>query len=193
MRKHSRTALFIGALLMISSSLYAINTPMDSIKKRNLMNDLNYQLTWQESLSQGKTPLWMASNHFGLGSLKTSNGYLRASVMRPLTQDSTRHWGLGYGVDLALPHGFTSKFIVQQAFVDFRWHHGLLTIGAKEQPMELKEQQLSSGSQTLGINSRPIPEVRISLPSYWVVPFTGRWLRLKGHIAYGISTEGFHT
>ena len=50
MRKHSRTALFIGAFLMISSSLYAINTPVDSIKKRNLMTDLNYQLTWQESL-----------------------------------------------------------------------------------------------------------------------------------------------
>ena len=74
MRKHCRTALFIGAFLMISSSLYAINTPVDSIKKRNLMNDLNFQLTWQESLSQGKTPLWMASNSFGLGSLKTSNG-----------------------------------------------------------------------------------------------------------------------
>lgn len=189
MRKHSRTALFIGAFLMISSSLYAINTPVDSIKKRNLITDLNYQLTWQESVSQGKTPLWMASNRFGLGSLKTSNGYLRASVMRPLAQDSARHWGLGYGIDLALPHGFTSKFIVQQAFVDFRWHHGLLTIGAKEQPMELKDQQLSSGSQTLGINARPIPEVRISLPSYWVVPYTGRWLRLKGHIAYGISTD----
>ena len=55
--------------------------------------------------------------------------------------------------------------------------------------MELKNQTLSSGSQTFGINARPVPQVRLALPEYWTVPLTRGWLHLKGHIAYGIMTD----
>jgi len=56
--------------------------------------------------------------------------------------------------------------------------------------MKLKNQQLSSGSQTLGINARPIPQVRLALQEYWTIPALGRLFALKGHIAYGIQTDG---
>jgi hypothetical protein len=62
-------------------------------------------------------------------------------------------------------------------------------VGAKEQPMELKNQELSTGSQTLGINARPVPQVRLALPDYWAIPGTRKWLSLKGHIAYGMYTD----
>ena len=55
--------------------------------------------------------------------------------------------------------------------------------------MELKNSELSSGSQTLGINARPIPQVRIALPDYWTIPYTKNWLAVKGHIAYGMTTD----
>ena len=84
--------------------------------------------------------------------------------MRPLSNDDGRRWGVGYGVDLALAAGFTSTLVIQQAYIEARWLKGVLTVGAKEQPMELKNQELSSGSQTLGINARPVPQVRIALP-----------------------------
>ena len=179
----------MGLFLLASTPLLALNHQTDSVGKRDLTQELSYQLTWQESLSKGKTPLWLAANRYGLSSLKHTNGYLRASLMRPLQRDSARRWGIGYGIDLALPNGFTSQFVVQQAFVEVRWLHGVLTIGAKEQPMELKDNMLSSGSQTFGINARPIPQVRIALPEYWILPFTKSWLRLKGHIAYGKPTD----
>lgn len=41
-----------------------------------------------------------------------------------------------------------------------------------------------------GANARPIPQVRVGLPEYLTVPFTGNWLALKGHIAYGLCTDG---
>ena len=40
---------------------------------------------------------------------------------------------------------------------------------------------------TLGINSRPVPQVRVELPDYWQVT---PWLGLKGHVAYGWFTDG---
>lgn len=153
------------------------------------LGGLEYKAEVQASVSYGKTPLWLNANKYGLSSLDKQNGYVRAAVVRPLSADSARRWGLGYGVDAVLPVNYTSKTILQQAFAEVRWLHGVVSVGAKEHSMELKNNQLSSGSQTLGINARPVPQVRIALPEYWTVPFTRGWLHLKGHIAYGKMTD----
>lgn len=157
--------------------------------KLELGRDVNYRVEMQGSFSHGKTPLWLNANKHGLSSLSSTNGYLRASVVRPLSADSARRWAVGYGLDVAVPLHYTSHVVVQQAFVEARWLHGALSIGSKEYPMELKNQTLSSGSQTLGINARPVPQVRLALPEYWTLPILGRWLQLKGHIAYGMMTD----
>lgn len=158
-------------------------------EKQDLLSGLEYKVEAQLSVADGKTPLWLNANKYGLSSLEKTNGYLRGSLTRRLSEDSLRRWGIGYGLDVAVPIHYTSKLIVQQAYGELRWLHGVLTVGAKEFPMELKNNQLSSGSQTLGINARPIPQVRLALPDYWVLPFGNAWLRLKGHIAYGIETD----
>ena len=151
---------------------------------------LRYKVEMQASLSHGDhEPLWLNANKYGLSSLDKSNGYLRASIERPLTNDNGKKFGFGAGLDLAGAYGFTSKMVVQQAFVEGRWLHGVLTVGSKEYPMELKNQELSTGSQTLGINARPVPQVRLALPDYWALPFTNGWLSIKGHIAYGKTTD----
>jgi len=158
--------------------------------ERSLLDSLHYKTEMQATLSGGDhTPLWLNANRYGLSSLKRANGYLRGAVNRPLSVDDARHWGVGYGLDVALAAGFASTVVVQQAYAEARWLKGVLTVGAKEQPMELKNQELSSGSQTLGINARPIPQIRLALPDYWTVPYTRKWLAVKGHIAYGIYTD----
>ena len=158
-------------------------------EKLKPLKGLEYKAEAQISVSDGKTPLWLNANKHGLSSLESTNGYIRAAVQRPLQMDSIRHWGIGYGVDVAVPFNYTSSVVVQQAYGELRWLHGVLTVGAKEFPMQLKNNQLSSGSQTLGINARPVPQVRLALPDYWVVPFTKGWVRLKGHVAYGKTTD----
>ena len=153
------------------------------------LKGLEYKVEMQGSLSKGKTPLWLNANKYGLSSLETANGYLRGGIERPLSTDEGHKFGLGYGLDVVVPINYTSKAVIQQAYVEGRWWHGTLTIGAKEQPMELKNNELSSGSQTLGINARPIPQVRLALSDYWTLPFANGWLHLKGHVAYGMMTD----
>lgn len=150
---------------------------------------MEYMVEAQGSFSHGSTPLWLNANRYGLSSLESSNGYLRAGVFRPMKADEERRWAIGYGVDVAVPVNYTSHVVVQQAFVEGRWLHGALTIGAKEQPIELKDNMLSSGAQTLGHNARPVPQVRLSLPDYWTVPLTNGWLHVKGHVAFGQMTD----
>ena len=60
-----------------------------------------------------------------------TNGYIRTAVYRPLSVDDGHKWGIGYGVDVAVPLNYTSNFVVQQAYIEGRWLHGTLTIGGK--------------------------------------------------------------
>ena len=134
-------------------------------------------------------PLWLNANKYGLSSLKKGNGYVRVGAFRSLDNDADREWRWGAGADIAVAGGFTSTLVVQQAYGELQWLKGLLTVGSKQQPMELKNQELSTGSQTLGVNARPVPSVRLSLPEYWTVPYTKGWIGVKGHIAYGMTTD----
>lgn len=179
----------LTALLCACCTAYSAETEDDGNGRLNLADGMEYGIEAQTTLSDGKTPLWLNANRYGLSSIESSNGYIRAGVFRKLGTDSLRRWGVGYGVDLAAAYNFTSSFVVQQAFVEGRWLHGTLSVGSKQYPMELKNNSLSSGSQTLGINARPVPQVRIALPEYWTVPLTNGWLHLKGHIAYGRMTD----
>lgn len=135
------------------------------------------------------TPLWLNANKYGLSSLETTNGYMRASLIHSQPTDSLRHIALNYGVDLAVAGGFTSTLVVQQAYAELQWKKLLFTLGSKELPLQLRNQQLSSGSQTLGINARPVPEVRVEAPDYWVIPHTKNRLAIKGHLGYGMLTD----
>lgn len=134
-------------------------------------------------------PLWLNANKYGLGSVDSLSGYVRAGLFRSIEQDSARRWGWGGGIDVAVGRGLGSNVILHQAYGEVRWLKGMLTLGSKEQPVELKNQTLSSGAQTLGVNSRPVPGVRLSLPDYWTIPFTRGLLALKGHIFYGMQTD----
>jgi len=145
--------------------------------------------TQMTSSSGDHTPLWLNANKYGLSSLELTNGYVRVGAFHSLEGDSLRNWTLGYGADLALTDHFTSRVVVQQAYLDLRWKKALFTLGSKERPLELKNQHLSSGSQTLGVNARPIPQLCLSVPQYWQVPGLNGWLGLKGHLSYGMMTD----
>ncbi len=157
---------------------------------QSLTEGLEQTYEVQISGSNGNTPLWLNANRYGLSSLRSMNGYVRGRMERLLQVDDEKQWGIGYGVDLAVPLHYTSDFVIQQCYAEVRYKHAILTLGQKEQPMQLKNRELSSGSQTLGINARPIPEVRLSFPEYWDIPGLHHWLAIKGHFSYGWMTDG---
>ena len=175
-RQLERYAAYIACLLAL----------MVFVLPTKAQTELNMEL--QSTTSSGtNTPLWLNANRYGLSSLEKSNGYVRAALIHQ--PDTLKKWTLGYGVDVAVAHHFTSKLVVQQAYADIGWRSWRLTVGSKEQPVELRNQQLSSGAQTLGVNARPVPAVRLSLPDYAPVPGTHGNLAFKGHLAYGCLTD----
>ena len=146
----------------------------------------DYKIEAQSSWSDRTTPLWLNANKYGLSSLQKSNGYFLAGVEKKDSVDGRRKTSWGGALELATTYNYTSSLVLQQAYVEGQWLHGTLTVGAREYPEELKNPALSSGSQTLGINARPVPQARIALPEYKRI---WRWLYIKGHIAYGMFTD----
>ena len=182
-------SILIALFIFLSVEASIEREVVNDSTQNPIFQNIQYKLETSGSFSGNKTPLWLNANQYGLSSLEKLNGYVRGAIERPLSVDNAKKWGIGYGLDIAVPVNYTSNIVIQQAYVEGKWWHGTLTIGAKEQPMELKNNALSSGSQTLGINARPVPQVRLALPEYWTLPFGNGWLHLKGHIAYGVMTD----
>lgn len=143
----------------------------------------------QISTSKGTTPLWLNANKYGMSSLESSNGYERLSAIRPVEADSNRLFRIGYGIDVALASGYASNVVLQQAFAEVQWKKIALTVGAKHQPIELKNQELSSGALTFGCNARPIPQMALDI-DWFDMPYTNGYLQWKFHGSYGMTTDG---
>lgn len=136
-------------------------------------------------------PFWFTNNRYGLFSTQNNGGLVCAALFRTTENDSLRTWRCGYEIDLASPiNKNNGYFCVQQAYVDVEWKNLRLSIGQKERVSELKNPYLSSGGLTLGMNARPLPQIRLELPCFWIVPKTNGLLALKGHLAYGWYTDG---
>ena len=183
-RKYILTAMMMGCLSLFGQ------TEGSGSSRRDVFSDINAYAEAQMTVGNGRNPLWLNANKYGLSSLDSDNGYLRMAVERDVAADSCRRWGVGYGLDVAAAYNNTSTLIVQQAYFEGRYKLGTLTVGSKQQPMELRDNELSSGAQTLGINARPVPQVRLGLNDYWTIPILGRWFSFKGHLAFGMMTDG---
>ncbi len=149
---------------------------------------LVYGVETTVSFSGGKnTPFWLVNNRQGLSSVKKDNGYVRASLFKLTEGDKRFSWGAG--VDLAAAYDFTSSFIVQQLYGEVRYRCLGAVLGSKEQWGEFNNRRLSSGSLFYSGNARPIPQLRVGIPEYELIPKTRGWLWVKGHLAYGMFTD----
>lgn len=156
-----------------------------------IIKESKYKIGIVNSVSHHKTPLWLTANQYGLSSVKPYNGFLNVSLSRDSKNDSLRIWRIGYIADFAVAYNNTSIPFIHQLAANIDYKRASLSIGSKEECMSLKNNELSSGSQTFGINARPIPQIRLSLPDYWC--FTGKkhpWGAIRGFISYGVMTDG---
>ena len=174
---------------IIALFLFAHTTNAQNAIQR-LGEDINYSIEAQITASKGQTPLWLNANRYGMSSITGDNGHLRVRFGKASESDTTHKWRIGYGTDIGFRYNAESSVFVQQMYADFAYRGVRLSLGSKERPMALKNQELSSGSQTFGINSHPIPEARIEIPEYISITGKSDWIGIKGHFGYGITTDG---
>ncbi|MBR4783148.1 MAG: hypothetical protein IK023_04595, partial [Bacteroidaceae bacterium] len=174
--------LFIVAMVVAVGASGQLSRLTDTLQ-------LHAELT--ATLSHGDySPYWMSNNRYGVASVNPRWGAMRLGVSRSQMGDAGRKWQTGYGLEFApVIQSHDSRFVVQQAYLDIQYKKLRLSVGAKERPSELRNQALSAGGLTSGINSRPIPQLRVELPDFWDIPGTHGWLGLKARLGYGFFTD----
>ena len=181
--KPTKTVLLSSLLLLSASNLKAQ-------EGNNLTSGLELGVEVSGTVASGDyAPLWLSSNKSGLSSIEIWSNYERVSLMRKSNNDSLRNWRRGYGADLAVAFNSARTFVVQQAFVEFGYKKANLIIGSQEHPILLRNQALTSGGLSLGINARPIPQIRVDI-DYFTFPGTKGWWKWKMWASYGVLTDG---
>lgn len=139
-------------------------------------------------------PLWLSSNRQGLVSPYSSSAYERAGIsgvtsLTRHTTDSSHAIRLVYCADLQLSQNAQYTFFVHQLYGALTYRRATLTVGQRERSVDLRNNRLTSGGLSQGINAQPIPEVLLSL-DYFSVPLTRQWWKICGRIGFGRTTDG---
>lgn len=159
-------------------------------ESKNLFNGIKLDVSTSGTTSSGSyAPLWLSSNKYGTVSPYDNSAYERIGLFRSLTTDSVRLWRLGYGIDLMLNQHSTSTFFIQQAYVEGEYKKVNLSIGAKERTIDLRNNELTSGGLSNGINAHPIPQLRMEI-DYFSIPGTHGWWKWKMRGSFGMTTDG---
>lgn len=149
---------------------------------------VSYAVEFNSSVSTGETtPFWLVANRYGLSSLESWNGYLRAGIFKHKKYDRRFDWEVG--ADLAVPYGYSSSFLIQQLYAGVRYRSLNLTIGSKQWQSGVVDPNLSSGDMVLSTNARPVPQIHLEMPHYNYVPFTKKWLAVRGYFSMGMCTD----
>ena len=177
-----------AALLSLLPYAAAADEP-DSLR-RDLLRETVVSAEISATTSTGDyAPLWLSANRYGLSSVRPHSAYLRAAIERDIVNDSARDWRFGYGLDLALAAAHERTGILQQAYIQGAWKKITLTIGAKQRTMATQNAELASGALAMGINARPIPQVRLDI-DWFPFPWTRRWWQWRLYGAFGWTTDG---
>ena len=142
------------------------------------------------SVSTGdNTPFWMLYHNWGMVPLDANNFYIRGGVFHQ--QTINKAWSFNAGFDLAgaSPNAYGSVW-VQQLYGELDWKFLRLNIGSKEDYTSLLDPCLSSGDFDMSNNARPLPEIKVSIPNFVLIPYTKGNMYIKGDFAIGRYLDG---
>lgn len=171
--------LYICIIILFSFQ----NTNANSFK-----DSLHYKLSMDVQAGNGQyAPYYFTSNTHGVTSIKPNSGYLRAGLFK--NANKVQKFDYALGIDLITSYNNNSPFWIQQLYGELKYRCLGLTVGSKEYSGVFKNKYLSSGGLIWSGNARPIPQIRVGIPVFVVIPFTNEWIQLKGDISYGLFTD----
>ncbi len=142
--------------------------------------------------SDGKyAPLWLSSNRQGTVSPYSDSSYERCGLFGDamIGKDSTKALRISYCADIMLSQNAQYDFFIHQLYLEMKYRKFTVTLGQKERNIEMRNDTLTSGGLSQGINAQPLPGVYVYC-DYLTVPGTGRWLKVRGHLGVGRTTDG---
>jgi hypothetical protein len=174
-------------LIFVVSALFIMVKSVGQTREDE-QNALIYKTEMFGSAASGNyTPFWLVSNRHGMVPLEAGNAYLSAGIF--YNQDLGKGFRWNVGADVAVVTPRYRNVFIRQLYTELAYRSFLLTVGSKESYRSLWDKELSSGDMVSSANARPIPEARISIPAFTLVPYTKGWLSIKGDFSVGHSLD----
>lgn len=158
-------------------------------------------ISLNSSTSGDFAPYYIMSNNEGL-TVQAQALQATAYFERPLTL--SRRFEYGFGVSIAgtwscgtdyaryiAEQGWTKRdlhypgFIIHNLYGTVKYRGVYASIGAKPHTSTLFHDALGSGDIVLSDNARPIPQISIGFVDFQEIPFTNKWVQIKGEVSYG--------
>ena len=135
------------------------------------------------------TPFWVVNHRWGVTALTANNFYVRGGVFHEQTVD--RDWSFEAGIDIigGSPSSYGDVW-VQQLYGRWAWKKLRLDIGSREDYLSFLNPRLSSGDFISSNHSRPVPQIRLSVPDFLLVPYSKGNFYIKADFAMGVYLDG---
>ena len=131
------------------------------------------------------TPFWMVNHRWGATALTANNFYVRGGLFHEQIVD--RNWTFETGIDIiGGNHSSYGDVWLQQLYGRFGWKKLRLDIGLREDYLSFLNPRLSSGDFISSNHSRPIPQIRGSVPDFLLVPYTKGIFYIKADFSVGV-------
>lgn len=164
--------------------------------------------------SGDNAPFWLVSNRGGLSSLDVQNVFARYGAVIDAPIGSNGKWNSSTGFEFVAVYNSKNTPILRQMYADISYKWLTFSIGARERMAEMRDfcnlvgvndnyalntfeglsfcslDELGTGGLVYSGNSLPIPQIRIGAPEYVAIKGTASWLKVRGHIAYGMFLDG---
>ncbi len=177
-------------------------------------NNIKHYVQLNSIFSDGKyAPFWLTANRQGLSSVDNSNGFARYGLTIDGALGKSKNWRYSMTADLMVGYNRENEVDLHQLNADISWKWLTLSVGAKQHYAEMRDfcklgsddvkdnanplkyeylstmSELGSGGLVYSGNAKPVPQVRIGVSDYVNVPGTKSWLKVRGHIAYGLFLD----
>lgn len=135
--------------------------------------------------SSKRAPFWMTANQYGSIPLSGVSASFIGRVNRDYdtTRNHTFDWGLSFEGRSNL--GEKAQLALIEGFAKARAGIFELKAGRSKETMGLVDPELSSGSFTISGNALGIPNINLSIPEYYTLPFFSRLFAFKANFANG--------
>lgn len=172
MRAGKVCAFFLGILLGGSTFCMAKSAP-DSI---------GVDASTFAAVGTNATPLWLRANQQGLISAQPLNAGL---MMRAAAHHKMgKHHIISFRFSPVIYSG--QKFFNTNTYAEYGFGAFRVTAGAKHLNNDLENDSLASGGFGLSRNARPIPGVQLGIYKYAPIPFTAKWVSVRGWLKHGL-------
>lgn len=138
--------------------------------------------------SAGVIPFWLRSNQYGSIPLDGPSLSVISAARKDYTGDNKLFdWGASF--EGRLNTGNRNEFRLIEAYAKIRMSIFEIRGGRSKMTMGLCDSTLSSGSFSVAGNALGIPEVRISVPEFFIIPKLGDLFAFKGSYSHGFTGE----